>query len=366
MSTYYNNKQTSSIDELKKRIKENTMQGVYLFWGAEEYTKDFYAEKIRKLVKGSPLPEFNYVIFDAETSSPGDFEEAADALPYLWEQKVIEIRNLMPNKLSADDGEAYARILSTLPDYLTVLILLRSGDYNGSTSSAASKKPEKDKEKEKRNGFKSLLSAVEEFGLVVEFQTEKGDKLCHWVERHFASRHVKISQNLASFLVSYCGSDMYTLQGEIQKLCDAYQGVPLTEQDVKTYCSANESHVFFDVASCMVRRDLAGARKILSSLRMTPDDVTMAMGFLASNYRLMVLVKSGMDHGKSASQIAAEHKVSSWKVSKVISSLQNIDSATLHRAIADIADADTRMKTRRGDSVAALELLVYRICTYGR
>ena len=363
--SYYGNKQVSAMDELKKRIKENTLSGVYLFWGAEEYTKDFYADKLRKLVKGSPLPEFNYVVFDVETSTPGDFEEAVDALPYLWDHKVIEVRNLMPGKLSADDGEAYARILSTLPDYLTVFILMRSGDYNGSTSGASAKKPEKDKEKERRNGFKTLLSAVEEYGLVVEFQSEKGDKLCHWVERHFASRHVKISHGLASFLVSYCGSDMYTLQGEIQKLCDASQGVVLTEQDVKTYCSPNESHVFFDVASCMVRRDLAGARRILSSLRMTPDDVTMAMGFLASNYRLMALVKSGMDHGRSASQIASEHKVSSWKVSKVISSLQNIDSASLHRAIADIAEADIRIKTRRGDSVAALELLVYRICTYG-
>jgi DNA polymerase III delta subunit len=248
---------------------------------------------------------------------------------------------------------------------------MRSGDYSGSKSGGDAKKSDKpdkegEREKEKRNGFKALLSAVEEYGLSVEFQSEKGDKLCQWVERHFASRHVQITRNLSSFLVSYCGSDMYTLQGEIHKLCDAYTGTPLTEQDVKTYCCANESHVFFDVASCMVRGDLAGARKILSSLRMTPDDVPMAMGFLASNYRLMALVKAGMDQGKTSNQIAAEHKLGSWKVSRVISSLQNVDSVSLHRAIADIAEADIRMKTRRGDSVSVLEVLVYRICTYGR
>ncbi len=360
--SYYGNKQPSPVDELKKRVKDNKLQGVFLFWGAEEYTKDFYAEKIRKLVKNSPLPEFNYVIFDAETSTPGEFEEAADALPYLWEQKVIEIRNLMPGKLSADDGEAYARILATLPEYLTVLVMLRGGDYSGGKPAADAKKPEK----EKRNGFKIFLSAVEEYGLSVEFQTEKGDKLCHWVERHFASRNVRISRSLPSFMVSYCGSDMYTLQGEINKLCDAYDGTPLTEQDVKRYCCANESHVFFDVASCMIRQDLAGARRILSSLRMTQDDVTMAMGYLASNYRLMALVKAGMDQGKSANQIATEQKITSWKVNKVVSSLQNIDSASLHRAITDIAEADIRIKTRRGDSVSVLELLVYRICMYGR
>ena len=59
MSYYSNQKKPSSLDELKKRIKENTLGGVYLFWGEEEYTKDFYAEKLRKTAKSSPLPEFN-------------------------------------------------------------------------------------------------------------------------------------------------------------------------------------------------------------------------------------------------------------------------------------------------------------------
>ncbi|MBQ5792372.1 MAG: hypothetical protein IIW19_06655, partial [Clostridia bacterium] len=83
--SFYNNKKPSAMDELKKRVKENSLGGVYLFWGAEEYTKDFYADKLRKLAKDSPLPEFNYEIFDAETRTVGDFEEATFALPYLWE-----------------------------------------------------------------------------------------------------------------------------------------------------------------------------------------------------------------------------------------------------------------------------------------
>lgn len=360
--SYYGQKKPSSLDELKKRIKENKLGGVYLFWGAEEYTKDFYAEKLRKTAKNSPLPEFNYVIFDAETQSPGELEEASFALPYLWENRVIEIRNLLPNKLSADDGAYYARIFETLPDYLTVLILLRAGDYGGTKTGGDNKK----NETEKKNGFKALLASVEENGLSVEFEPEKGEKLCNWVAKHFAARNVKTVQTLPSFLISYCGSDMYTLQGEIGKLCDAYEGKALTERDAVKYCCANESYVFFDVAACMNRQDLAGARRILSGLRMTPETVPMAMGYLASNYQLMVLVKAGMDSGKTAAQIAAEQKIPAWKVSKAITSLCNSDSSFLHQAIAEIAEADVKMKTVRGNPAAILELLVYRICMYGK
>lgn len=359
---YYGAKKPSSLDELKKRMKENKLGGVYLLWGEEEYTKDFYAEKLRKTAKSSPLPEFNYVIFDAETQSPGELEEATYALPYLWDNKVIEIRNLLPNKLSADDGAYYARIFETLPEYLTVLILLRAGEYGGTKSGGDAKKNETDR----KNGFKDVLASVEENGLSVEFVPERGEKLCNWVAKHFAARNVRIAQNLPSFLISYCGTDMYTLQGEIGKLCDAYEGKPLTERDAVRYCCANESYVFFDVAACMNRHDLAGAKRILSGLRMTPETVPMAIGYLASNYQLMLLVKAGMDSGKTAPQIAAEHKLPAWKVSKAINSLCNSDASFLNETVAEIAKADVRLKTMRGNPVAILELLIYRICMYGK
>ncbi len=358
----YASKKGSSTDELRKRIKENRLSGVYFLWGAEEYTKDFYAEKLRKIAKSSPLPEFNYVIFDAETQSPGDLEEATFALPYLWDCKVIEIRNLLPSKVSADDGAYYARIFASLPEYLTVLLVLRAGEY-GSVKPGA--EPRKVGPEEKKTGFRQMLAAIEENGLAVEFEPEKGEKLYHWVAKHFAARSVQTEQNLPSVLISYCGTDMYTLQGEISKLCDVYTGSPLTEQDVRTYCCPNESYVFFDAAACMNRHDIVGAKRILSGLRLTSDAISMAIGYLASHYQLMMLVKAGMDCGKTAAQMAAEQKLPVWKVSKAMSSICSSDPAVLQYAAAEIASADAKLKSLRGDPAAILELLVYRICAYG-
>ena len=350
--------QSDPMAELKKKVKDGKLTGVYLFWGAEEYTKDFYAEKLRKNAKSSPLPEFNYIVMDAEKQSASELDEAAQALPYLWETKCVEIRGINPQKLSVEEGEQYARILSDLPDYLTVLFLLRAGDYAGGVTTKKGGKEGADK----RSGFRILLSAVEENGLVVEFQPEKGDKLVSWVEKHFAASHVKLAPGVAGMMISYCGSDMYTLQGEIMKLCAVYDGNPITEDDVKKYCCANESYVFFDVAACMNRKDLAGAKRILSGLHLAPDGVPPAMGYLASNYQLMLMVKAGADRGETVNSIAAEQKIPSWKVSKALSSLRYATTEALTEAVKLIAETDLKMKTTRCDPVAALELLVCRIC----
>lgn len=347
----YGQKKPSGLDELKVRLKEDRMGGAFLLWGAEEYTKDHYAEKIRKLGKSAPLPDFNYQVFDVESGTPGDFEEATFALPYLWERRVIELRGLPPRKgkkLSTEEGAEYARVLSALPEYLTVLLVLRAGEKEQGTE-----------------GFRAILQAFEKQGLSVEFETERGVQLIKWVAKHFASRGVQTEAGLPQTLISYCGADMYTLHGEIEKLCAVYEGKPLTDRDVYTYCCANESGVFFDVAACMNRRDMVGAKRILSLLDMDRKDVTMAIGHLANNYQLMLLAQAGRAQGKTPAKIAADHKLPTWKVEKAMQSLARMDMVSLRYAISAIAQADQALKSGRSDPEGVLELLVYRICSYG-
>lgn len=365
--------QPSPVDVLKKRVRDGKLQGVFLFWGAEEYTKDFYAEKIRALVKDSPLPEFNYILFDAEKQKPGELADAIETLPYMWDSKVIEIRGLTPSRCSVEDGEQIADLLSAVPDYLTVLILLRADDFDGSVK--AGKAGQKDEQKageadakkgNRKSGFGLVFDAVSASGLAVEFEPEKGDKLVAWVEKHFAAKKVAVDSGLPAALIGYCGTDMYILQSEIRKLCDVYAGSPLTERDVRTYCCSNESAVMFDIAACMTRHDIAGARKIFTSLRMTPETVPQTVGYLASHYQMMLLVRAGLDAGMGVNRIAAEQKLPVWRVSKAAQSLQagNVTAEQLKYAVGEIAETDRRIKNRRGNPAAMLELLIYRICCH--
>ena len=344
-----------SLDVLKTKLKANNISGVYLFCGPEEYTKDHYAGLIRKKVDSSPLPEFNHIYFDASSSKISELEDAVYSLPYMWEHKLIEITNLESARFTESDIEDYSRVFEDIPEYLTILAVLRSDEQT----------EESRKSKSGKSGLSAFVKTVSEQGLVVEFESEKADKLVTWISRHFNALGVKFDPLVPREIINVCGSDMYILQSEISKLSEVYSDAPLTISDVRRYCCANSAYKYFDIASALTRRDIVAAKRVLDSLDLGRDEIPMALGFLAKNYSEMLLVKLAIDSGKNPDYIAKDAKIPLWRVGKIAQSVGNTDMRFLSFAINQLSYADTKLKSFRGNPHRILELAFYRICTYG-
>lgn len=348
-----------SLDILKTRIKDNNLSGVFLFVGPEEYTKDHYVSRIRKKVDSSPLPEFNHIYFNASKDRISDLEDAVFSLPYMWENKLIEITDLESAKLPESDIEDYIRIFSDIPDYLTILAVVRTMDADESKEKEGSSKSTK-------SGINAFISVVKEYGLVVEFDTEKADKLANWIAKHFSAHNVTFNPNVPREIIDVCGNDMYILQGEIAKLTEVYSGKPISVADVHKYCCVNNDYKYFDIINALNRRDLLTAKRILDNLDLNREKVSYALGYLARNYAQMLIVKTALDSGKGYDVISKDTKIPNWLVRKIATSAGNVDVRTLSYAITQIASVDTKLKSYRGDPKKILELAFYRICTYGR
>ena len=343
-----------SLDVLKTKIKENKLSGVFLFYGAEEYTKDHFAEQIRSKVDSSPLPEFNHIFFNASSDKISELEDAVYSLPYMWDTKLIEITDIESAKLTESDINDYSRIFSDIPEYLTVLAVLR---YNES---------EEDKSKANKSASQAFVKLFNEHGLAVEFETEKADRLTTWITRHLNAKGVKYDVSVPREIVNVCGNDMYILQSEILKLSEIYNGNPLSVYDVRKYCCANVAYKYYDMVSALNKRDIVLANKILASLDLNRESLPKAIGLIAKNYSEMLLVRLGIDSGKSLDLIAKETKIPIWLCRKIASSVGGIDISLLSFAINQISLADKKIKSFRGDPNRILEFAFYRICTYGR
>ncbi len=344
-----------SLDVLKSRIKENNLSGVFLFCGPEEYTKDHYADRIRKKADSSPLPEFNHIYFNAANGSIGELEDSVYSFPYMRDSKLIEITDIESARFTDSEIEEYARLFSDVPDYLTILIVLR-----------ADEKTEEKRNSKNDNGLKSFISTVKEFGLVVEFNNEKSDKLVAWITKHFNAQSVTFNSNVPREMINVCGTDMYILQGEILKLTEAYSGRPLTVSDVYKYCCANDAFKYFDLVNALNRRDLVATKRIYESLDINYDEIPMAIGMLAKNYSEMIMVKSALESGKGYDSVAKDMKKQSWQIGKIAQSVGQLDTKALLYAVTQLHIADTRIKNVRGNAKKVLEMALYRICTYGR
>ena len=346
-----------SLDILKAKLKENNISGVYLFCGAEEYTKDHYASLIRNKVDSSPLPEFNHLYFNIANDSISDLEDAIYSLPYMWDVKLIEITDIESAKLLESDIEDYARVFSDIPDYITILIVMRHNDDDDDKG---------DKEKGQKKLLNLFIKAVRENGLVVEFENEKADKLSTWITRHLNAKNIKFDYSVPRELINVCGNDMYILQGEILKLAEIYNGTPISVSDVRKYCCSNSAYKYFDIVSALNKRDIVLANKILYSLNLDRESISMAVGFLAKEYAEMLMVKLGIDSGKNLELISKETKIKDWICKKKASAVGKTDVSVLNFAISELTMADKKIKSYRGNPLRILELAFYRICTYGR
>ncbi|MBR4799186.1 MAG: DNA polymerase III subunit delta [Clostridia bacterium] len=343
-------------DILKNRIKENNISGVFLFYGQEEYTKDRYAETLRKKIDSEPLPEFNHLYYSAVSDKIADLDDMFYALPYMSEKKLIEINDIAEAKLTEADIQDYERVFSEVPDYLTVLIVLRSDDYSEEQKSA----------KAPKSGIAAFVNLVKECGGAVEFAPEKSDKLTPWIMRHFTAGGVKADPAVPREILNYCGTDMYVLQSEIAKLCDACSGRTVTVNDVHKYCCENTAYKYFDIAVALNRRDIVSAKKILDGLDLGRDEIPAAIGFLAKNYAELFMTKTGLESGKSHEALARDLKLPSWRVGKLVATAGSMDLKSLAYAVSQIASADVKIKSLRADPRRVLELTFYRICSYGR
>ena len=52
------------IPELKAQIKENRLRNLYVFYGEEEYLKEYYIKQIEEKVPSNGFEEFNRILIE--------------------------------------------------------------------------------------------------------------------------------------------------------------------------------------------------------------------------------------------------------------------------------------------------------------
>ncbi|PKM62429.1 MAG: hypothetical protein CVU97_05340 [Firmicutes bacterium HGW-Firmicutes-21] len=370
-----------SLDILKQRIKENKPSGVYLFYGKEEYTKDYYTRELRKKVLSSPLPEFNYIVFDASADTPTELAEAAFSLPYMWEHKLIEVRNLDISSLTVELAESYAEVIEDLPDYVILLFLFRDGEldegivenkYLNKKATAQTDDTQDNDNEEKtapkgqNEGIHTLIDAIKKEGMALNFTNESGAKLENWIQKHFAARKAAVDISAVQTLITLCGNDMYTLHSEIEKLVCSPAERPISHNAVLEYCCPNESYKVYELSDALTSGDLKRVKQIYDNLTQNKTDPSMLLGYLSKCYSDMLIIQAALEEGKSHGKIAQLIKKNEWLVRRTAAGITKKPTGYIAFACEAIDIADRKLKRYSTNPYLVLEILLFRIGLYGR
>ena len=90
---------------LKKAISAGDIKNLYMFWGKEDYLRDYYFEQMKKKLLPQGLEEFNHRRFEGKNIDLDAISEAVDACPAFSERTLVEIRNFDIFKCAEDKRE---------------------------------------------------------------------------------------------------------------------------------------------------------------------------------------------------------------------------------------------------------------------
>ncbi len=336
-----------------RRALKSSPTGGYLFFGEEDYMKAAALRMARASVaEADPaMAAFNDIRLDGLTFTPGALLDAMTVPPMGDAEsgrKIITVTGLDLDALRAADVDKLCEALSAIPDYPYNLVIVSAG-ADALDPGNLPKKPSE------------LYTTLTEYLRPVYFERNTPAKLAGWVQKHYAAEGVQASPEVCRFTVEYCGRNMFTLAGEIDKVAfytRAKGRNTATEADVRTATIPAMEYDAFAFTNAIMERRYADALDILADLKLRRVEPVYILSEVSRVVCDLMAVRTMADGGSTQAEIAAGLKMHEYRVGLYLRAARATDADRLRVAVTAAQAADRAIKRSAGDGYGVIERLI--------
>ncbi len=322
-----------SINELETKLKAKA-NGVYLFYGEEEYLKRHYLNMFRKtFAADSDFAAFNHTVING--GNIPSFRSELSTLPLLdmfgSGTRLVELRDTCFDKLPKSELEELCQAIKDASDVAAVIYTLPAELPEGTK-----KKPS------------PQLAALTAVCSAVNFERQTPQRLVSWLQKHFAANGCFADPETCRFIVEYCTPDMFTLNNEVQKLCaylNSHSKNKASIPDVRKVCSPQKSFGAFDLSNALLQDDLPAALSNVADMIKHKDRPEEIMARISKIYNELFLIRELYEGGMSQKEIASSLKMNEYALSLKYRAALRIDLSRLEKIVALSKQADAAIKS---------------------
>ena len=293
--------------------------------------------------------EANRHRFQGNQVSPQELLGVCQAIPFLDPLRLVVVDGLLSIAESrsggrgrrgsgnaADAWQALGEAIPGMPD--TTLLLLSDGALNANNP---------------------LLRAIRQVCNVEEMAAPRGEQLARWIKETAEAKGVPISPAAIRSMADLVGSDLWTLDQELEKLSLYAAGREIGEQDVRLMVSQVREASIFEAVDSMIDGRSQVALRLLAQLRDDGREPQYIIAMVERQLRLLALAQDSIERRLPQNELKRALGTSSDFVVR-----KTMDQARRHsrRDIAwrydRLLEADLSIKQGRVDPDLALELLV--------
>lgn len=331
---------TNNISELKMQIKENRLNQLYVFYGEEEYLKEYYIRKISELIPDAGLEDINHIVINGRADY-GEYALAWEGMPMMTDRRLLLIRdsNIFTLKKSKDitppneeEREFWNEKLTRLSEDTVVIFCEKNVD-----------------------GRSALFKTAKKTGFVVEFKYMTPAELKAWVIKRALKAGKKIDDTTAEYLISVINPGMNSLEHETDKLLNFCDDI-IYRSDVDRVVSKSTEVKIFELTDGISDGNADRVLKILGDLRTHNESAFGTLYLIYSN--ITKLLKLKLSGAVSPHEATAVLDTTDWLARKYLSGAAGFSEEALRRMVLRVPEIDYEIKSGLIDERTALEQYV--------
>lgn len=336
--------ETVSYTELVGALRAAPPARVYMLRGDEDYLRDQYLGVLRSMCVPEGLDSFNYRRINGPKVDMRELSGALEAMPFMGERTLVEVRDFDINRTSDYDGQAFADLLADIPEWATLVFIFAPG-YTP-------------------DGRLGPVRAIRKNGVDVQFTPQEGAQLVRWVVNHFRQEGKECPSDAAAHLLYVCGSLMNTLLPEISKVAGAAKDGRITKQDIDAVAERRPDTKVYEMTDMLGRRQYDRAARMLAELLDDKSQSASGLLYMISEQMRQLycarLAPRGPEGRAYMLECFPELSSRSFLIPKLMEAAGNFSTERLARAIALCAECEFSMRDggTAGDAERLGELLV--------
>ena len=324
-----------------RTLKERGPERLYLLWGPEDYLREQYLFQLKKICLPEGEDDFSYKRIDGPALDANAFQQAVDAMPFMTEHTLIELRDVDINKLA--DADACMKTISDIPDYCTI-VFVQNAEYEP-------------------DGRLRFVKTLRSEGKELKFTQQSQGMLTDWIVRRFAAAGKRIDLSAAQRLIFISGDLMSRLIPEIEKIAAYASTDKVTQEDVEAVANHIPEAVVFEMTELMAQKKVNSALSVLSELLADKNnEPIMMLAVLGKQMRQLYAARLALEKNLGTKYVM---EVCSMKydyiAAKLLTAAKGFTLAQLRRAVELCAETDYRMKSNGADPKELLKEAVLRI-----
>ncbi len=332
---------TNDIANLKEQLNMGKLQKLYLFYGEEEYLKEYYINKIFDMVPDGGLEEFNRIKIEG-TANYNIYDDAFEGMPMMTDKRILFIRDsnifilqrkgglVPPNE---DEKKFWEDKFSRLSDDTVVIFCEKNVDARS-----------------------SLFKLAGKVGFAVKCEYLPPAELVSWAVRQAKSRGKKIEPSVAQYLIDVIDPGLNSLSNELDKLINFCDEI-IYKSDVDRVVSKSMTVKIFDMVDGIIAGDVQKVFAIVNSLRTQKESAFGVMYLIYSNMEKMLRLK--LSNITSKNEAATLLGGSPWLAGKHLENARHFSLDKLTRLVCRVPEIDMEIKSGKIAEWDALEQYIF-------